>query len=335
MAACVPTLNLGFYRWWGSRDSDGYREWHIVHKVFVLAAGLLDGPANALATPGLPAVGSTWAFGGDIDTDCVCKRDAIVTPMVDGEASSFFLVEQIFTNKPADKCLNRVGTGAGTGNPSNDPLLEPPILSGGFTKYTEEKQYDRYGFAITNSAHERLRGPTVEFDSSRVTLRIQINEANLDLELKSQLIDTVNSETLWGFTARKIKLSNISWEQKYTGSCVCYYQVSYEFEASRTGFDREALDEGTKALRGQWNKTTGAWDLIGTPSQSDPRDFIRIHDFNGNLMRVVLDGSGKPAVTASGTSATSAGMVDIEYYPESDFLGEISGLPSDIECIEA
>lgn len=339
--ACTLTAALdGHAQWWGERDSDGYRTYHIVHKVLTdNTAGFADGPYNVLTATGLPLPGSFWNFDGDVDVYAICQWDATVSPLVEGERTEYWKVEQVFTTKPTDKCINRTGTGTGTGNPANDPLLEPPRLSGNFVKYTEEKTLDRFGNIICNSAFERIRGPLVEFDASRLTIRVTINEGSLNIDNKTAIIDTVNISTLWGFAARTVKLSNISWEQKYSGNCDCYYEVMYEFEVSPTGFDREVADEGTKALHGQWNKTTKAWELIningGAPDPNNPTHFKRIIDFNGNPMRATLNGAGIPATTydLSGTSSTEAGLINIEYYEESDFLGEISGLPSDLECV--
>lgn len=330
----------GQVAWSGSRDSDGHREYRITHLVVGDdTPGFADGPANILNTPGLPIPGSLWVIDGDFDILARCKYDATVTPVIDKERNKHWLVEQIFTTKPDDKCYIRSGTGTGTGNPT-DPLAEPPVISGGFVKYTQEATRDRFGFPITNSAFERIRGPLVEFDRSRLTVRIQMNESALDLNIKSAVIDTVNSSTLWGFAARTVKLSNITWEQKFYGSdCQCYFSTTYEFEIDPEGFDREALDEATKVLNGRWNKTTGTWELINIgvfglgipPDPTNPHHFIRLTDINGNPMRGVLNGAGVPATDDDTPGTTDPGSITIEYYPESDFLGELA-IPSDIEC---
>lgn len=327
--------NLGFRRWYGSRDADGFREYHVIWGVRIDdTPGTPEGPAVALATPGLFLPGASWVMGADVDLDAVCLWTAEMRPQVD-ERTQWWEVEQVFSSRPNSKCINRSGTGTGTGNPANDPLSEPPIISGNFVKYTEEKTRDRNGNNITNSAHERIRGPLVEFDASRLTVRITQNEATLDLLSKLTLIDQVNSVAMWDFVERTVKLSNINWEKKYSANCTCYFQITYEFEVSPEGFDRVVMDEGTKALNGEWNKTTGVWDLKniggGAPDKTNPTHFIRITDFYGNPMRCVLDGNGKPATSLSGTSSTVAGSITIEYYQETDLLAELS-LPHDLEC---
>lgn len=332
-----PTGLLGFYNWWGSRDKDGYREYHVQFKVRVDAtAGNPEGPATALATPGLYSPGAVYDVGADFDIDAICQWTAEMKPMVE-ERTPYFIVEQVFSSRPSDKCINRAGTGSGTGNPANDPLTEPPKINGSFVKYTEEKTRGLDGNYFTNSAHERIRGPLVEFDASRLTINITINEALLGLPLKISLIDTVNSTEMWGFVERTVKLSNITWAQKFSNDCTCYYETSYEFEISPEGFDRVALDEGTKAINGKWNTTTGAWDTIqingADPDPTNPMHFVRITDYFGNPMRAILNGAGVPASLITGAGTGLEGSIDIIYYPEADLLGQIEGLPSSLECV--
>lgn len=332
--SCATAL-IGRSHWSATRDRDGHREYRIVNKVKVnTTVGVAQGPATALSTPGLPIPGSLWSIEGDIDLDAVCQFDATVTQTVDNEQNEMFLVEQLFTTKPNPNCIARLGTGTGTGNPATDPLNESPKISGGFVKYTEEYTNDRNGDPILNSAWERLRGPQTEFDKSRVTIRIQQNHATLGINTLAALIDTVNGDTLWGFAARCVKLSDITYEQLYSADCDCYFKITYEFEVNTDTFDRDLLDEATKVLNGYWDKTTGVWTLrnIGAfglgvaPDPNDPTHFIRLVDFNGNPMRGVLNGAGEPV-----TDIADAGLIHVEAYDESDFLTAL-GIPDSLEC---
>lgn len=339
--ASLPSI-LGNFRYWeGSRDADGYREYKLVTRVQVdHTASSNDGPANALNTPGLPLPGTPWIVASDVDLYATCTWQANIKPVIqDGERSEFFDVEQIFSSRPSKKCVNRAGTGVGTGNVADDPLSEPPIITIQFVKYTTEATLDRLSQRITNSAHERIRGPLVEFDATRLTIRIQVNEASLDLTTTLAIIDMVNSVSLWGFDARTVKLSNVEIEQWFTATCDCYYTKIYEFEVSPIGFDRTVLDEGTKALNGKWNTTSGAWELIdingSAPDVNNPSHFIRVYDLLGNPMRVVLNGAGVPATNISGTGATDPGEIAIEYYEEIDFLLNFPNIPSSLDCVSS
>lgn len=335
MACAEPSTIGGHSRWWGGRDKDGHYEYHIVHKIRINdTPGSAEGPAQALRCPGLPLPGSLWVIDGDQDLDAVCQWDATTRQIIE-ERSKYWEVEQIFSTRPSDNCRIRSGTGTGTGNTATDPLSEPAVVYGSFIKYTEEKTHDYLGQPFQTSSHEQIRGPLVEFDSSRLTFRITINEATLDLQGKLLLIDTVNQTTFYDFEYRTVKLSNITWAQKYYANCECYFEVTYEFEVNPEGFDRQALDEGTKALKGQWNKTTGVWELINingsAPNPNNPSHFVRITDFYGNPMRAILNGAGKPAINITGTGTADLGSIAIWYYPEAEY-NNIVGLPESLEC---
>lgn len=322
--------------WGGSRDPEGYRTYKVVHLVGATAA---DGPANVMQTAGLPSVGSFWAFGDDLDIYAWCRPDMTVRslgahqPMTPAnEALRWFEVEQTFSNKPLPRNQQRCSD-----TQIEDPLLEPAKVSGGTTKYQEEVCYNYDGTPIRTSSWELLRGPQVEFDKSRPNIRIEQNVPTFYLAatLPNSLIDSVNDATLWGYGARKVKLSSYSWEQQYHGSCYLYYRRTLEFEVrgDTLGFDRVLLDEGTKALNGEWNHSTGNWELKGvgifevTPDRNNPADFCRFRDRSGELSRVILNGRGVPVnLENTGTADDSAGSVSAYVYPPANFLA--LGIPT-------
>jgi hypothetical protein len=162
---------------------------------------------------------------------------------------------------------------------------------------------------VTNSAHEQLRGSQVEFDKGRLQIKIKQNVADLQLPMLRAMYDTVNAFPLWGMPPRCVKLSDAPWEKKYYGQCYAYYQRTLTFDVRRETFDKDLLDEGTKVLKGHWNKT-GGWvlDLIdpdnpnSLPDPNDPTHFIKATDTKGNAMKVVLNGQGLPAETTVGNA---------------------------------
>lgn len=330
-----------------TRDADGHRTYKIKHLV---GGPSNNGPALALQTSGLPTVGSYWSFGADVDVYAYCKQDATVTPVLsDGDLNEFFEVEQTFTTKGDEKfCKDEQ---------FEDPLTEPQKVSGGFQKFMAEGLFDRFGHRILNSAWEQIRGPQNEWDESRPSVKIEQNVAVLQYDMVSQMVDTVNGNTLWGFPPRTIKLSNFTWEKKFYGTCYYYYTRTFEFDifyrrragvdasgtstsdAVYTGdyddWDREIGDEGTKVLSGHWSPTTGAWvlDNVGgaAPDPGNPAHFQRFQDRKGNTGRVLLNGYGLPIDTTIGTgtgtfTTEDIGSILVEKYGESEFL--LLGIPT-------
>lgn len=282
-------------------DAEGNREYDVIW--LVESDDKYDGPFTVLLTPGLPVVGSFWAFGNDADLWAWCRPDAQVAPHQEKEGDSprVWAVRQKFSTKsPSVPRCNEQRI--------EDPLLEPPKISGGFKGYSREATHDRFGNALQTSSHEQIRGAQVEFEEAYSTVRIEINVPILNLGLLASLINGVNDRPMWGMPRRTIKLtSGTTWEEKFYGLCYRYYTLKLEFDVNGEGFDRVILDEGTKVLNGHWrgietpgtSDDTGDWvlDSIGDtpPDPDNPAHFIRAKDRNGENIKVVLDGEGQPA----------------------------------------
>lgn len=334
MAATVG----GVKTWTCTRDSEGHRTYK--QKVRVYTNDPYDGPAVVLQAPNLSQPGDIWLFGNDIDVWAFCLPDATVTPMVDNEINREWEVEHTFTTKPPDDKQQRCNQ-----TQVEDPLLEPPKVSGSFQKYTEEATVDRHGDPIVTSSFEMLRGPNVEFDKNRPSVHIEMNVASFDtVALAYSMIDTVNDATLWGFPKRCVKLTNAPWSRKFYGQCNVYYTLTLEFDTRQDvsqvdgatlGFDREVLDEGNKVLSGKWDATTGRWtDVLisgATPDYNNPTHFVKFQDRNGNFTKVLHDYSGRPAEALYGAAVGSGSTNEINYikiekYNESNFL--LLGIPT-------
>lgn len=329
--ACAGTSSqcsgvlTGQRTWRMERDKRGYKRYYITHRVEVDdTPGSADGPANALATPGLPIPGGIWDFDNDTDADAFFTQEAKVTPVIEGERCRFYDIEQVATSEPEDSCLTQFGTGV------VDPLTEQPVISGSFVKYTELAEFDKDGDRILSKSFEKFRGPAAEFDKSRATIRITINSATLDLATLCVFIDTLNSFTLWGFDPRCVKLSDITWERKFYAGCSCYFAITYEFETKTDTFDRFILNEGTKALNGKWVPGQAVWELIpingAAPDPLKPAHYTRYVDRFGNMARTLLKSDGTPAIDEAEASSEL-----VEFYPDND-LETALGLPSSLEC---
>lgn len=300
----MPTIvSSGGHRNWNmTRDSEGHRYYTIVFRVQVDTPGR-DGPYTALYfTPGLPVPGDPWLHNNDLDLWAHCKKEVQVAEVQEkpGAPVKFFDLTFHFSTKPDDLCQD---------TDIQDPLLEPPKVSGSSIKYSEEATFNRFGVPLLTSSHEMIRGPQVEFDHNRDQIRISHNVALLQHDLVTSMRDTVNKYPLWGYPRRCIKLSDFSFERHYKGKCLVYYTRNYTFDISykrnpttgaiESGFDRDVLDEGTKALQGHWDRTTGEYvveDINGVPAnKSNPQHFKRFQDREGNVCRVILNGQGLPA----------------------------------------
>lgn len=287
----ATTLKPGPRRWSLVRDSEGHRTYRVTQLVRGEEG---DGPNTVLNTPGLPLPGSVWEFENDLDIWAFCLPDLTINPHQEkeGDKTKWWTVDQTYSTRIPNK-LQRCQD-----QQIEDPLMEPPRLSGSFLKFREEASYDRYGSPVVTSSWEQIRGAQVEFDASRMQIRITQNVLLLNLSILALMIDTLNAFPLWGMPPRTIKLSNVSWERKLYGLCTFYYTRTLEFDIDGRGFDKDILDEGTKALSGRWNPDSGEWDLVPIagedPDPFNPLHFIRYQDPNGNLTKVILNGAGLP-----------------------------------------
>lgn len=305
---------IGKQSWSVVRDDEGHREYDVVHRVEADTPS--DGPMQALLTPGLPLPFTFWNFGEDIDPWAWCKLGANVKEVMEqGEPSQFYDVFQKFSTKPLrfDQGVNQaqlpgfgVGTPGGGGNSlgATDPLLDLPKVSGNFVRYTEEATNDRFGRPIRTSSHEPFRGAQNEWDAMRPTVRVEFNSPFLELELLTAAKDTVNDRELWGVPRRCIKFVPVSWDRQFHGIAQVLYKYVIDFEINFKTWDRDFLDEGTKVLRGKWDKdpdspTFHQWIVARDADNNElnsnnPKNFVRFKDWHDENTKVVLNGDGRP-----------------------------------------
>lgn len=286
--------------WTGGKDSEGNREYKI--KFRVKTTDKRDGPAAAMQTAGLPTPGAIWNYGNDVDAEAWCREQCTMSGASEIGAGKPLLqldLEYTFSTKPESEGQKQ---GCETGS-IKDPLLQPPKVKGNFAKYMEEASFNRFGRAILTSSFERVKGSQNEWDKNRPCVVVEHNVASLGLDIFTPMIDTVNSLTLWGIPRRCIKLSDVSWEALYYGLCYKYYKRVFNFDIRFDGFDRNVVDEGTKALRGDWDRTVGSptygryvldSSLDVATARLDPNNFVRFKDWNGENVPVILDGRGMP-----------------------------------------
>lgn len=319
--------------WKLSVDVEGFRTYKIVNRVEVDPA--IHGPYAALyLTPGLPQPGTPWDEGLVLDGWAFFTREAEVTPVGRTEDNKFYDVEQTATTRPTRDCATQG---------RDDPLLFPDRVEVRTITYQKEATLDRFDNPIVNSAFEQFRGPQVEFDFHRLQVVVEQNVAHQDLDLLQELMHHLNDEPMWGFGERMIKLSAVDpIKTAYHVDCEKYFIRRLTFDIDF--FDRCLLDEGTKALRGQWDKvrtspTYGQYVIdddedgpYGKVSHLLQRNFKRYQDWDGNLTRVILNGKGVPwdsAGATTGTADDTPGRICVEYYPNGNFA--LLDLPADLE----
>jgi hypothetical protein len=318
----MPTIIDGPYCWEGSRDETGHRTFKVTHLV---ESELRDGPYTIMCTPGLPLVGSPWFFGNDADISAWCRADMTVKyhGVKEGHPGRFWKVDQTFSTKPGQRCQDQT---------IEDPLREPPKLSGSFVKYTLEATHDRYGRALKTSSHEPLRGPQVEFDDGRATVKIEQNIRGLGLATITRMYNTVNGYGMWGLAKRCVKLSEFTWERNVRGTCGFYFTRVLGFDIYFNTFDRWVVDEGNMALHGE-NKGN-SWFVTNlpdgsTPNPANPFHFVHYKDANGDNAKCLLDGQGRPLNRVLLQSGQVGPVTQkIEKYNESNLL--LLGIPSQL-----
>ncbi len=317
-----------------NRDEDGYREYKVAWIVF---AQVNEGAFDVLNCPGLPLPGSAWTFHGSPDPWVWCRPQTSVRVRADRGGDSPradkplpYDVEQTFSNKPEKRCHELS---------IEDPVLQPPKISGSYVQYQEEATLDMFGRPIVSSSWEQIRGQQVEFDANRPTVEIDMNVSIFSLPDLASRLDTLNDAVLWGLLPRMIKFSRLQWQRLVYGLCYVYYNLRLGFDVNYKTFDRIVPDEGQKVITGHWHPTQDVYlidNIGGLPADPmNPAHFMRAVDRTGNPITIPLDGYGRPAGTkvnytafASGLDpfCTEIGNVLVMKYPESNFLQ--MGIPS-------
>lgn len=305
-AAVVSKVN-----WIGSQDQDGHREYRVTWLVRCTSAS--DGPHVAATAASLPAIGASWSYGNDSDAYALCWPTIKATQLYEKEKNYYWHVENLFSTKPLNRCQTTSIT---------NPLAEPDRISGSFVNYTKMTIRDYNGLIIMSSS---LQSIPVEIDDHRATVNIDQNVTDLELEVVTEMINTLNDSTLWGLAARKIKLSRFSWERKLYGVCTYYYTRRLGFDINFKGFDRDDIvDKGDRRLKGDWdNSDPPVWIEKAGLDRTNPNHYVKIIDTHGNVMgNMPLNGAGEPNPDPVGSPVYITDPLDdgsIKLYGESDF----------------
>lgn len=299
VAYAVGSARRGIINKTGSRNRDGHREYRLETRVEVTDPQD-DGPQIVMNAVGLPTVGSFWKFGNDVDPWAFCLPTMDATPELKSEPSRFWKVVQTFSTLPMTRCQD---------TSIEDPLLEPPRISGSFSRYTKEVFKDKDDEEIFSSSFERLYG--LERDYNRPSVQISMNYVSVSLPLIASMINTVNDDTLWGLEARKVKLADVSWTRQLYSSCYFFYTINYEFEINHDTWDiSDAVDTGYKV----YNAASGK-------PKTDPSAFVIYTDDHDHPTKGKI-----PLHDGEFDTNPPHYLPKIELYKESNFL--LLGIPS-------
>ncbi len=329
-----------------NRDVGGYRTYTMEHIVqgFDYGGGIYPGPVEVLFTPGLPVPGNFYIMDNDADLWAWVRLNVDVDPFEHKSGPiKLWKVTNYISNMPPERwdpsgqeqrnaelmCAN---------GQIEDPLLQPMKVSGSYVKDKKEATHDRFRKQLKSSSHEQLRGPQVEFEQPFPKIRIEQNVALLNLELCNRFfsMSMVNSQPMWGLPARAVRCATFDWEKLHYGLCYYYYKRVFEFECKVQrdldnptqfigGWDRYDADEGTKCIKGKWIKDPAHifykhYVADSGVDATNPGDFIRFLDFNGNAARTLLTGDGYPVGWEGEPPFQAPAKIKIEKYEQDDLF---------------
>ena len=266
-----------------------------------------DGPAQVIATVGLPFVGQAYTIGNDVDSDAFCHPFWRAKRKFPRDLSrwSAWLVEIPFSTKSYGMRQPTEQLG--------DPLVEAPLIHSRSSKQVKEAMQDKDGALLLNSAHQVIRGAAVEVPDDKGIVCVSQNVPALDLATNDAARNSVNTNPMWGMAARTIRLADFTFEKLFYGSGLKYFRLHHEFELNSDTWDRKIPDEGTKEFKGSGDR-------------ADPRDFIVVKDANDENTSILLDLNGDPW---DGT--TPASVLDTKnLLSETDF--STLGIPLDLNA---
>lgn len=237
-----------------------------------------DGPITALNAPGIPPYRSQYSWGNDLD-NWAFANDATADLRNVDETRKLWTVTVNFSTRPSFRCGD---------TKIENPLSEPIRLGGSFMQFTRPATTDRNGNAIINSVSEPFI-PSIEIDDSRKVLTIQKNTAAISLSNWANYSDTVNSGSLWGLSARMVKLNQWRWTVQYWGTCFAYISNEWEFHINYQLWNHKPLDAGFRHLPAGASRPN--YETI-MDSKDQPRH--QPTPLNGSGVIVDLAGGGTP-----------------------------------------
>ena len=210
----------------GGVNSEFDRQYTIKYQVIT---GIADGPRTALQAPGIPQWGSFYRYNNEVDLWSFAQQ---YTPrVVETDMRYNFGSGEVKALKwEIDVSYSTRATNRQTQPQRDNPLEEPPKISGSYLSSSRPAYDDKNGAKILNTAGEPyLPAPTVPSDID--TLLISYNTAVISLPQRADYIGSVNSVNIWGLEPRQARLVRWGYTVAYAGS-MPYIQHKFEFNIS-------------------------------------------------------------------------------------------------------
>ncbi len=235
MTAGTATRKSTSLRW----TRDWHREYTSIYQV--ITDDLDDGPITAANATGIPAYGSSYSWGNDVDS-WAYAIEANMSLVSEKDTRRVWHVTISHSTQPRTRCADVE---------RQNPIDEPPVISGSFVQFTKPAEKDKDDKALLNVVDEPFV-PAIEVNDSRDSLIIEVNTVNINLEQRANARSRVNKETIWGLSSRKVLLKQWSWNVMHYGVCNPFVRHRYEFEINYEKWNHKVLNAGYRISNPFW-----------------------------------------------------------------------------------
>lgn len=213
----------------------------------------------------LPLYGDSYRWEGFVDLWAFAKsyeieaQEEIQDPKGSGTIYWLWQITITHDSKPTGGSNNLA-------TPRENPLDDPPVISGSFASFSSPRWKDREEEAIVNAAKMPYT-PPVEVDDAFDTLRISYNTATISLAQRAFMINKVNSTAIWGLERRRAKLKQWNYQVLRAGPGFDYIKHDFSFEISWVQHPTDAglVSKGPVGVVGYYHTlpNSGEWYYEG------------------------------------------------------------------------
>ena len=191
--------------------------------IYQVIADLSDSPLTVFQAFGIPEWGSSFIWDTDYDLWAFAQgytADPVERIIYLGRDCWKWEVKVTWSS---------VSTERAKADPRNNPLDDPPVISGSFLGERVAAIRDKDGDPIVNAASEPYLDSPPTIIGNTDTLRISYNTATINLAQRTKYVGTVNSAAIWGLKKRQALLSRWDWRILYAGD-LAYIAHDFEFQ---------------------------------------------------------------------------------------------------------